>query len=411
LKSTFTQAGYATQADANYFALKLLEQSPDLAASLARRFPILIIDEAQDSSSIQMRILDHLIRAGVKEVMLVGDPYQAIYEWRQAEPRLFENKFNDWQENSVRLSENWRSTQSICDVASRLATAAEFTTARNPAVAPYDHAPLLYGYSNDTELPGLVQIFRDHCAGRGINDTGVSVLTRSREFINAIVPGTEPISELIPWRDDDTMTRHVAYAKFLFDRGDFRGALRRLEVASYTHLTGKLRHRREDVMEYARSRGLANWRGPLFRLLSELPEAIGTIAAWLPTANHAVANNSVFKDCNFQIKRDKRPHIYSAVQFEEIFALPRTETESEVATMGTVHSVKGRSLDAVFVALKSRGAAGSNYTNLLGSDLLQSEELRIVYVAVTRAKRALALAVPQASLPQWQGFLWPPTNS
>jgi superfamily I DNA/RNA helicase len=118
----------------------------------------------------------------------------------------------------------------------------------------------------------------------------------------------------------------------------------------------------------------------------------------------------VFKDCNFQIKRDKRPHIYSAVQFEEIFALPRTETESEVATMGTVHSVKGRSLDAVFVALKSKGASESNYTNLLGSDLLQSEELRIVYVAVTRAKRALALAVPQASLPQWQGFLWPPTN-
>ena len=78
-----------------------------------------------------------------QEVMLVGDPYQAIYEWRQAEPRLFEDKFNDWQENSFRLSENWRSTQSICDVASKLANAAEITTARNPEVAHYDHAPLL----------------------------------------------------------------------------------------------------------------------------------------------------------------------------------------------------------------------------------------------------------------------------
>ena len=66
---------------------------------MARRFPIIVIDEAQDSSRIQIRIIDTLIRAGVTEVMLAGDPYQAIYEWRQAEPQLFEDKFSEWEDN------------------------------------------------------------------------------------------------------------------------------------------------------------------------------------------------------------------------------------------------------------------------------------------------------------------------
>ena len=67
----------------------LLEQ-PVVAQGLARRFPVVMVDEAQDTSRVQMRILDALIAAGLGEVMLVGDPYQAIYEWRDAEPRLFE---------------------------------------------------------------------------------------------------------------------------------------------------------------------------------------------------------------------------------------------------------------------------------------------------------------------------------
>lgn len=409
LKARFTTAGYATQADANYFALLLLERSAALAASLSRRFPTIIIDEAQDSSCIQMRIIELLIAAGITEAMLVGDPYQAIYEWRQAEPHLFENKFNEWQANSVRLSENWRSTQSICDVASTLVHAAERITAKNEAVMPYDHPPVVYGYNSDTELPGLLQSFRDHCTNRGIDQNGVCVLSRSREFINAIVPGTEPIAALSPWCDGDMLTRQVAYAKFLFDRGDFRGALRSLEVAGYKHLTSTSRYRREDVLEYARSKGFGKWRGFLYKLLCELPESKGTITAWLPGANRAATNNPLFQNARFQIKHDRRPHMHSTVRFEETFTIPALDNPTAIATRGTVHSVKGRSLDAVFLALKSKGATGPRYTNMLSTDLLHNEELRIVYVAITRARKALALAVPRASLPQWQAFLLPPT--
>ena len=410
LKGRFNVEGYATQSDANYFALELLDQSRELASALSHRFPVIIIDEAQDSSSIQMRILEMLISAGVKEVMLVGDPYQAIFEWRQAEPKLFENKFIEWRDNCVWLSENWRSTQSICDFACRLANAQDRIVARNQEVAVYNHTPLLYGYRDESELPSLLQAFRKHCGGLGIGERDISILTRRGDFINSIVPGMVPISGLAPWRNDDPITRQVAHAKYLFDRGDFRHALGKLEVAAYRHLTGSPSHRREDVMAFARARGLGKWRGQLYRLLCELPECSGIISAWLPAANAVLSRSSMLKGCSLQIKQNRRPHVYSGIRFDEVFAPPAAKSEITTTAVGTVHSVKGRSLDAVFVALKSKGATGGNYVNLVGSSLLENEELRIIYVAVTRARKALALAVPQASHDRWKSILWP-TNS
>ncbi len=407
-KKQFNLAGNATQADANYYAMKLLEQNHELAAAIARRFPIIMIDEAQDSSSIQMRILDALIGGGVREVMLVGDPYQAIYEWRQAKPQLFEEKFTEWQSNCVWLEENWRSTQTICDLACRLAARSERITARNREVEACDYPPPIYGYGNDSDLPGLLQAFRQHCVNLGIDGDTISVLTRSSEFINKIIPGTLPKSGLVPWRDGDTLTPQVAHAKYLFDRRDYRGAIKKIEVAAYTHRTDKSTHRHEELKAFVRSEGLGRWRSQLFRLLSELPESTGIISDWLPAANEVLSNSSLLPNCRLQIKNDRQPNIYSAIRFDEVFAAPTAPQETVSPALGTIHSVKGRSLEAVFVALKTKGAIGGNYTNLLGRDLLEEEELRIVYVAVTRARKALAIAVPMESLGRWKEVLLPP---
>ncbi|MCP4376183.1 MAG: hypothetical protein GY794_08430 [bacterium] len=57
--------------------------------------------------------------------------------------------------------------------------------------------------------------------------------------------------------------------------------------------------------------------------------------------------------------------------------------------------------------LKTKGARGKHYVNLLGTGPLADDELRIVYVAVTRARKALAIAVPTQTFARWQEFLWP----
>src|SRR5205814_1426384 len=82
--------------------------------SIATRFPFLIVDEAQDTSDIQMRIIDLLIENGLSEVMLVGDPDQAIFEFNEAKPELFIQKYSECP-NPLDLNENRRSSQKICD--------------------------------------------------------------------------------------------------------------------------------------------------------------------------------------------------------------------------------------------------------------------------------------------------------
>lgn len=63
--------------------------------------------------------------------------------------------------------------------------------------------------------------------------------------------------------------------------------------------------------------------------------------------------------------------------------------------LGTIHSVKGETFEAVLVILRKKGI-GSYYKTLLKKkDSIQdNEELRIVYVGITRPRKLLVLAVP-----------------
>jgi len=92
VKEQLYRNGYTTQLDANYFAMRILEKYNTIAKALVYRFPVLMLDEAQDTSEVQMKIIDLLIDNGLKEVMFIGDPDQAIYEWRTAKPQLFVEK-------------------------------------------------------------------------------------------------------------------------------------------------------------------------------------------------------------------------------------------------------------------------------------------------------------------------------
>ena len=77
-KKRLQKTGYANQDDANYFGMKILECYPKIAKAIIHRFPLFMIDEAQDTSEIQMKIIDLLIDNGLQNIMLVGDPDQAI---------------------------------------------------------------------------------------------------------------------------------------------------------------------------------------------------------------------------------------------------------------------------------------------------------------------------------------------
>src|SRR5271163_22422 len=99
----------------------VMMQNPALAQSLAKNFEHVLVDEYQDTSSLQGEIIQALKPDG-KGVTVVGDDAQAIYSFRAAAVENilgFAERFKPKAEMVV-LSQNYRSTQPILDAANVL---------------------------------------------------------------------------------------------------------------------------------------------------------------------------------------------------------------------------------------------------------------------------------------------------
>jgi DNA helicase-2/ATP-dependent DNA helicase PcrA len=74
--------GYVEYSDQIALALAIVESTPRVVADYRERFRVVLLDEYQDTSVVQTRLLSTLFRQHA--VMAVGDPHQSIYGWRGA---------------------------------------------------------------------------------------------------------------------------------------------------------------------------------------------------------------------------------------------------------------------------------------------------------------------------------------
>ncbi|MFZ5450712.1 MAG: UvrD-helicase domain-containing protein [Thermodesulfobacteriota bacterium] len=115
-------------------ALRLLAVADpsDLLLRLDRRLTHLLVDEFQDTSEAQMTLICRLLEgwepgAG-RTLMVVGDPKQSIYGWRQAKVRLFQESrrglpcagAGTFPLDPLRLTANFRSSRTLIDWANRV---------------------------------------------------------------------------------------------------------------------------------------------------------------------------------------------------------------------------------------------------------------------------------------------------
>ena len=101
--------GFYTHAQRVFWACKLLFKRPHIAELLAKRFPEIIVDEAQDSNAWLLVLLNFLREKGTR-VTLVGDPDQCIYEFSMADATSLLNLKTKWV-NSREASESIVSLQ------------------------------------------------------------------------------------------------------------------------------------------------------------------------------------------------------------------------------------------------------------------------------------------------------------
>ncbi|MBO7373514.1 MAG: UvrD-helicase domain-containing protein, partial [Oscillospiraceae bacterium] len=146
-----------------------------LAAELAARYTEIMVDEYQDVSRVQDSLFYALSRNG-KNLFFVGDVKQSIYRFRLADPTIFLEKADSFNETEptddetgssleegrlIRLQENFRSRREVLNAVNRT-----FTRVMSRELGDLDYGrgdELLPGadYSGDVPIPELILLQRD----------------------------------------------------------------------------------------------------------------------------------------------------------------------------------------------------------------------------------------------------------
>ena len=97
-----------------------LVKNPTLPGQLAERWPVAMIDEFQDTDNLQYDIFSRIYAAGDDNCLLfIGDPKQAIYQFRGADIYTYLNARQD-SDDIHSLSTNWRSTKPMVEAINHL---------------------------------------------------------------------------------------------------------------------------------------------------------------------------------------------------------------------------------------------------------------------------------------------------
>ncbi|MDP2305906.1 MAG: ATP-dependent helicase [Pseudomonadota bacterium] len=410
--------------------------NPEVGAFLRARWPYVLVDEHQDSNALQLEIVYGLGGPGdAPNVMVVGDPAQAIYGFRGSAPATLMHFRERWPAARVLpLEINYRSTQPVLDLVNAvdLAMTPRFERTLRAAAPGSDALPGVNG-----ERPLLVvcsddraqseEVCRRILAGRdeGVELADQAVLVRSMwaarrleaELIALRIPyrvvGGLRIDEAAHVKDALSLARVVdnplhepAWARLF-------GLLPGVGPAALKKLLAHVRAAPEAASAADRLEGAPCPRNtdpaPLREALAILAGP-GPVSARLRTA--IVAFEPVFQARYEAEWADRRRDLDTvaglADDHETLTAFLAAITidygldarerggtapkpEERPLTLSTVHSAKGLEWHTVHVPSFVAGHFPSPYAALPDE---VAEELRIFYVATSRARRRLVFYRP-----------------
>lgn len=150
--------------DQEHLAIRLLldgqGQPTDVAKEVSQRYAEIMVDEYQDSNRVQEMIYTAIVQGQDENRFLVGDVKQSIYGFRQAEPVLFLEKYQNYlpaqqaspgQPRKLILSKNFRSRPEILEAVNHT-----FSCIMTKEVGELD-----YG-ADESLYPGLPDYPQDH---------------------------------------------------------------------------------------------------------------------------------------------------------------------------------------------------------------------------------------------------------
>ena len=407
-------------------ALRAVKADAKIRSAVARRARFLLVDEFQDTNSLQMDLLT-VILAGRGNLTAVGDEDQSIYRWRGAELDnilSFEKFFQGAR--VVALEENYRSTEPILNVAGGLIAANRGRRGKRLFTSRKGGEPVRLHIAADER--GEARWVADHVEGNAgshpLKEMAVLMRTNAQtrpfeeEFTRRRVP-YRVVGGLRFWQRAEIKDA-LAYLRLAIRPGDLLSFERVVNVqargigaATMDVLRGAAQDSRLSLPEAARQ--LPDGLSPrarlslekFFSILDEAPErreelTPGDFVGWLLEASglfemyDGEAEDRVARRENLQQLAAAVAEAAARGQelddFLDSVALLEENDDNRavdgVALM-TLHSAKGLEFDIVFLAGLEDGLLPHANSRDVPEDL--EEERRLAYVGMTRARRWLAL--------------------
>lgn len=419
-KKALFKKGYANQSDANYISLKVLEKYPVIAENLANKFANFLIDECQDTNDVHMKMIDILNLSGSRNIMLIGDRDQSIFEWNEARPELFDAKYDLW--DKILLDENRRSSQHICNFIKNLSSFSEIKAVNNrvkdsllePAILGYKmpkkatikDTSIITTEESHESFKEILKIFLQECEQNGIsiNKENVAVLYRGNASSRYLGLSSDVHNfETIPWLKNHYHVKGIIKGKHMYENGSLNKGYKLLEKSYFEALIRPTNSQfycsTQFISDKISVQGIKNYRKEVFKFIDCLPDTKDkTLNVWIREANQALKLSSI--NIVFNIISE-----FGNILIDDYFGEDLNSERLHPFYFGTVHSVKGKTFQAVLLLLGKKSVR-KNYDTILKSDPKSLkpndlEELRIVYVALSRPELLLKMVVPDSDLKLW----------
>lgn len=403
----------------------LLMSNEEVRKQISLKYKYVLIDEYQDTNSIQAQIV-RLIASEHNNVTAVGDDSQSIYSFRGANfknilefPNLYEGC------KIVTLEQNYRSSQNILDFANKILEQAKEKYSKElfSTIQSSEKPAIICCENTHAEGEFVVQRILEFCNEDGLSLDDIAVLSRSASLMFDVE--TQLVKQKIPYRKIGglkfTETAHVkditAYLRIILNPYDEISLNRILLLQKGIGVStiNKLL----PVLTIQGSKATADMlpvkpsqRADLGNLLTLLSETRNQIADPKVVTEKVLAYYEPilmehYDDASKRLK-DFDHILYLSSKYLNLedflsdMALEPpdssiTDTEEgavmdECLTLSTIHGAKGTEYKAVFVIGAVDGRFPSMYSFNSPEEL--DEELRLFYVAVTRAKTYLYVSYP-----------------
>ncbi|TSC73772.1 MAG: PcrA [Parcubacteria group bacterium Gr01-1014_44] len=223
------QTGHALDFDDLIFlTVKMFQEKKDILEKYQNRFKYLLVDEYQDTNRSQYLFLKLLAQKN-KNIMAVGDDYQSIYMFRQADIRNILSFEKDYpQAKIIFLEQNYRSTQNILAVAQNIISNNKFQRHKNLWTENQTGEKIFLAELEHERAEGdfIAQKTREETrAGRGLNELCVlyRIHAQSRAVEEALLKNGIPYKIIggLKFYDRKEIKDILAYLKLLRNPADF----------------------------------------------------------------------------------------------------------------------------------------------------------------------------------------------